>query len=208
MTRGALGSLCSRYRPVLRKCRVKNALAKMFVAGTVMLAAPLMSGVPGSTDPGCPVFPKAAWSATFSLDSQENDYENKESQNADADSSNRSGKVGQEHAADEIYGGLATTRRGLDYSAKASGNSLTIEGSGADFTGQRAAAGYAENFGQGLGTADSNILNLSNAGHFAGTVFSAAMRLRTPTPPAPAAMPSLSAAPKSMRTPTAALPLL
>ena len=42
MTKGAIGNLINRYRSVLNKCRLNNMLAKMFVAGTVMLAAPLM----------------------------------------------------------------------------------------------------------------------------------------------------------------------
>jgi len=42
MTKGAIGNLINRYRSVLNKCRLNNMLAKMFVAGTVMLAGPLM----------------------------------------------------------------------------------------------------------------------------------------------------------------------
>lgn len=43
MTKGAIGNLINRYRSVLNKCRLNNMLAKMFVAGTVMLAGPLMA---------------------------------------------------------------------------------------------------------------------------------------------------------------------
>lgn len=43
MTKGAIGNLINRYRSVLNKCRLNNMLAKMFIAGTVVLAAPLVA---------------------------------------------------------------------------------------------------------------------------------------------------------------------
>ena len=42
MTKGAMGNLINRYQAVLWKCRVKNAMSRMVLAGA-LLAAPLFA---------------------------------------------------------------------------------------------------------------------------------------------------------------------
>ena len=102
MTQGAMGNLINRYRAVLRKCRVKNAMNRIVLAGA-LLAAPLFAeGLPsivGGTE--------TAWAGKYSLDGLAQDFAGTGSpQEHDAESSGRSGTVGTEHAGDAIYGGL------------------------------------------------------------------------------------------------------
>ena len=100
MTQGAMGNLINRYRAVLRKCRVKNAMNRIVLAGA-LLAAPLfaegLSSVTGGTG--------TVWAATYSLDNQANDFAHTGApQSDDAKSSGRTGTVGTEHAGESIYG--------------------------------------------------------------------------------------------------------
>lgn len=116
MTQGAMGNLINRYRAVLRKCRVKNAMNRIVLAGA-LLAAPLfaegLSSVTGGTG--------TVWAATYSLDNQANDFAHTGApQSDDAKSSGRTGTVGTEHAGDSIYGGLATTPSSQSYDSIAS----------------------------------------------------------------------------------------
>lgn len=159
MTQGAMGNLINRYRAVLRKCRVKNAMNRIVLAGA-LLAAPLfaegLSSVTGGTG--------TVWAATYSLDNQANDFaHNGAPQSDDAKSSGRTGTVGTEHADDFIYGGLATTPSSQSYNSIASGNNLTIEGDSSTSFSKTAIAGYASNGGSGSSTASNNVLTVTNA---------------------------------------------
>ena len=159
MTQGAMGNLINRYRAVLRKCRVKNAMNRIVLAGA-LLAAPLfaegLSSVTGGTG--------TVWAATYSLDNQANDFAHTGApQSDDAKSSGRTGTVGTEHAGDSIYGGLATTPSSQSYDSIASGNNLTIEGDSSTSFSKTAIAGYANNWGSGSSTASNNNLTVTNA---------------------------------------------
>ena len=159
MTQGAMGNLINRYRAVLRKCRVKNAMNRIVLAGA-LLAAPLfaegLSSVTGGTG--------TVWAATYSLDNQANDFAHTGApQSDDAKSSGRTGTVGTEHADDFIYGGLATTPSSQSYNSIASGNNLTIEGDSSTSFSKTAIAGYASNWGSGSSTASNNNLTVTNA---------------------------------------------
>ena len=159
MTQGAMGNLINRYRAVLRKCRVKNAMNRIVLAGA-LLAAPLfaegLSSVTGGTG--------TVWAATYSLDNQANDFAHTGApQSDDAESSGRTGTVGTEHAGDSIYGGLATTPSSQSYDSIASGNNLTIEGDSSTSFSKTAIAGYASNWGSGSSTASNNNLTVTNA---------------------------------------------
>jgi len=154
MTQGAMGNLINRYRAVLRKCRVKNAMNRIVLAGA-LLAAPLFAeGLPsivGGTE--------TAWAGKYSLDGLAQDFAGTGSpQKHDAESSGRSGTVGTEHAGDAIYGGLATTRSSLKKNSIASGNILTIQGDSTTPFSNIAVAGYAGNWGYGSSTANNNKL--------------------------------------------------
>lgn len=154
MTQGAMGNLINRYRAVLRKCRVKNAMNRIVLAGA-LLAAPLFAeGLPsivGGTE--------TAWAGKYSLDGLAQDFAGTGSpQEHDAESSGRSGTVGTEHAGDAIYGGLATTRSSLKKNSIASGNILTIQGDSTTPFSNIAVAGYAGNWGYGSSTANNNKL--------------------------------------------------
>ena len=154
MTQGAMGNLINRYRAVLRKCRVKNAMNRIVLAGA-LLAAPLFAeGLPsivGGTE--------TAWAGKYSLDGLAQDFvHNGYPQKDDAKSSDRSGTVGTEHAGDAIYGGLATTRSSLKKNSIASGNILTIQGDSTTPFSNIAVAGYAGNWGYGSSTANNNKL--------------------------------------------------
>lgn len=159
MTQGAMGNLINRYRAVLRKCRVKNAMNRIVLAGA-LLAAPLfaegLSSITGGTG--------TVWAATYSLDNQANDFAHTGApQSGDAKSSGCTGTVGTEHAGDSIYGGLATTPSSQSYDSIASGNNLTIEGDGSTSFSKTAIAGYASNWGSGSSTASNNNLTVTNA---------------------------------------------
>ena len=152
-------NLINRYRAVLRKCRVKNAMNRIVLAGA-LLAAPLfaegLSSVTGGTG--------TVWAATYSLDNQANDFAHTGApQSDDAESSGRTGTVGTEHADDFIYGGLATTPSSQSYNSIASGNNLTIEGDSSTSFSKTAIAGYASNGGSGSSTASNNVLTVTNA---------------------------------------------
>lgn len=143
MTQGAIGNLVNRYRAVLRKCRMKNAVSRMVLAGA-LLAAPLfaegLSSVTGGTG--------TAWAGKYSIDNLANDFANNgKTHTGDAVSSDRIGTVGPEHAGDEIYGGLATTPSSQPHNTIASGNMLTIEAQGEAVFSDRIAAGYAGSWG-------------------------------------------------------------
>ncbi len=149
-----MGNLINRYRAVLRKCRVKNAMNRIVLAGA-LLAAPLFAeGLPsivGGTE--------TAWAGKYSLDGLAQDFvHNGYPQKDDAKSSDRSGTVGTEHAGDAIYGGLATTRSSLKKNSIASGNILTIQGDSTTPFSNIAVAGYAGNWGYGSSTANNNKL--------------------------------------------------
>ena len=159
MTQGAMGNLINRYRAVLRKCRVKNAMNRIVLAGA-LLAAPLfaegLSSVTGGTG--------TAWAGKYSIDNLANDFANNgKTQTGKAVSSDRIGTVGPGHAGDEIYGGLATTPSSQSYDSIASGNRLTIEGDGTTSFSEIAIAGYASNKGSGSSTASNNVLTVTNA---------------------------------------------
>ena len=154
-----MGNLINRYRAVLRKCRVKNAMNRIVLAGA-LLAAPLfaegLSSVTGGTG--------MAWAGTYSLDNQAQDFAHTgKSQTGDAESSGLTGSVGTEHAGDSIYGGLATTPSSQSYDSIASGNNLTIEGDSSTSFSKTAIAGYASNWGSGSSTASNNNLTVTNA---------------------------------------------
>ena len=154
-----MGTLINRYRAVLRKCRVKNAMNRIVLAGA-LLAAPLfaegLSSVTGGTG--------MAWAGTYSLDNQAQDFAHTgKSQTGDAESSGLTGSVGTEHAGDSIYGGLATTPSSQSYDSIASGNNLTIEGDSSTSFSKTAIAGYASNWGSGSSTASNNNLTVTNA---------------------------------------------
>ena len=149
-----MGNLINRYRAVLRKCRVKNAMNRIVLAGA-LLAAPLFAeGLPsivGGTE--------TAWAGKYSLDGLAQDFvHNGYPQKDDAKSSDRSGTVDTEHAGDAIYGGLATTRSSLKKNSIASGNILTIQGDSTTPFSNIAVAGYAGNWGYGSSTANNNKL--------------------------------------------------
>ena len=159
MTKGAMGNLINRYRAVLRKCRVKNAMNRIVLAGA-LLAAPLfaegLSSVTGGTG--------TAWAGKYSIDNLANDFANNgKTQTGKAVSSDRIGTVGPGHAGDEIYGGLATPPSSQSYDSIASGNRLTIEGDGTTSFSEIAIAGYASNKGSGSSTASNNVLTVTNA---------------------------------------------
>lgn len=159
MTKRAIGNLINRYRAVLWKCHVKNAMSRMVLAGA-LLAAPLFAeGLPsivGGTE--------TAWAGEYSLDGLAQDFvHNGYPQKDDANSSDRSGTVGTEHAGDAIYGGRATTPSSQSYDSIASGNRLTIEGDGTTSFSEIAIAGYASNEGSGSSTASNNVLTVTNA---------------------------------------------
>ena len=166
MTQGAMGNLINRYRAVLRKCRVKNAVSRMVLAGA-LLAAPLfaegLSSITGGTG--------TAYAGIYSLDGQAQDFVNNGyPQKDDAKSSNLGitppGIVGIEHADDKIYGGLATTPSPRTYNSIASDNHLTVEiheGEEACFSGE-VIAGYTDNKGFGDSTANGNHLTINNNG--------------------------------------------
>ena len=154
MTKRAIGNLINRYRAVLWKCHVKNAMSRMVLAGA-LLAAPLFAeGLPsivGGTE--------TAWAGKYSLDGLAQDFAGTGSpQEHDAESSGRSGTVGTEHAGDAIYGGLATTQSSLKNNSIASGNILTIQGDSTTPFSNIAVAGYAGNWGYGSSTANNNKL--------------------------------------------------
>lgn len=154
-----MGNLINRYRAVLRKCRVKNAMNRIVLAGA-LLAAPLfaegLSSVTGGTG--------TAWAGKYSIDNLANDFANNgKTQTDKAVSSDRIGTVGPEHAGDKIYGGLATTPSSQSYDSIASGNRLTIEGDGTTSFSEIAIAGYASNKGSGSSTASNNVLTVTNA---------------------------------------------
>ena len=159
MTQGAMGNLINRYRAVLRKCRVKNAVGRMVLTGA-LLAAPLFAEGLSSVTGG----PGMAWAGTYSLDNQAQDFAHTgKSQTGDAKSSGLTGSVGTEHAGDSIYGGLATTPSSQSCDSIASGNNLTIEGDGSTSFSKTAIAGYASNGGSGSSTASNNNLTVTNA---------------------------------------------
>lgn len=149
-----MGNLINRYRAVLRKCRVKNAMNRIVLAGA-LLAAPLfaegLSSVTGGTG--------TAYAGIYSLDGQAQDFvHNGYPQKDDAKSSNPPGIVGIKHADDKIYGGLATTPSSQSYNSIASGNNLTIKGDSTTPFSNIAVAGYAGNWGYGSSTANNNKL--------------------------------------------------
>ncbi len=161
-----MGNLINRYRAVLRKCRVKNAVSRMVLAGA-LLAAPLfaegLSSITGGTG--------TAYAGIYSLDGQAQDFVNNGyPQKDDAESSNLGitppGIVGIEHADDKIYGGLATTPSPRTYNSIASDNHLTVEiheGEEACFSDE-VIAGYTDNKGFGDSTANGNHLTINNNG--------------------------------------------
>lgn len=157
MTQGAIGNLVNRYRAVLRKCRMKNAVSRMVLAGA-LLAAPLfaegLSSVTGGTG--------TAWAGKYSIDNLANDFANNgKTHTGDAKSSKLTGTVGPEHAGDEIYGGLATTPSSQPHNTIASENTLTIEAQGEAVFSDRIAAGYAGSWGAGHSTANGNTLTIN-----------------------------------------------
>ena len=165
-----MGNLINRYRAVLRKCRVKNAVSRMVLAGA-LLAAPLfaegLSSVTGGTG--------TAWAGKYSIDNLANDFKyNGETQTGDAVSSDLIGTVGPEHAGDEIYGGLATTPSSQSHNTIASGNKLTIEAQGEAVFSDRIAAGYAGSWGAGHSTANGNTLTINGNGKTSFSVFARA----------------------------------
>ena len=154
MTKRAIGNLINRYRAILWKCHVKNAMSRMVLAGA-LLAAPLFAeGLPsivGGTE--------TAWAGKYSLDGLAQDFAGTGSpQEHDAESSGRQGTVGTEHAGNAIYGGLATTQSSLKKNSIASGNILTIQGDSTTPFSNIAVAGYAGNWGYGSSTANNNKL--------------------------------------------------
>lgn len=154
MTKRAIGNLIKRYRAILWKCHVKNAMSRMVLAGA-LLAAPLFAeGLPsivGGTE--------TAWAGKYSLDGLAQDFAGTGSpQEHDAESSGRQGTVGTEHAGNAIYGGLATTQSSLKNNSIASGNILTIQGDSTTPFSNIAVAGYAGNWGYGSSTANNNKL--------------------------------------------------
>ena len=165
-----MGNLINRYRAVLRKCRVKNAVSRMVLVGA-LLAAPLfaegLSSVTGGTG--------TAWAGKYSIDNLANDFKyNGETQTGDAVSSDLIGTVGPEHAGDEIYGGLATTPSSQSHNTIASGNKLTIEAQGEAVFSDRIAAGYAGSWGAGHSTANGNTLTINGNGKTSFSVFARA----------------------------------
>ena len=165
-----MGNLINRYRAVLRKCRVKNAVSRMVLAGA-LLAAPLfaegLSSVTGGTG--------TAWAGKYSIDNLANDFKyNGETQTGDAVSSDLIGTVGPEHAGDEIYGGLATTPSSQPHNTIASGNRLTVEAQGEAVFSDRIAAGYAGSWGAGHSTANGNTLTINGNGKTSFSVFARA----------------------------------
>ena len=165
-----MGNLINRYRAVLRKCRVKNAVSRMVLAGA-LLAAPLfaegLSPVTGGTG--------TAWAGKYSIDNLANDFANNgKTQTGNAVSSDRIGTVGPEHAGDEIYGGLATTPSSQPHNTIASGNRLTIEAQGEAVFSDRIAAGYAGSWGAGHSTANGNTLTINGNGKTSFSVFARA----------------------------------
>ena len=165
-----MGNLINRYRAVLRKCRVKNAVSRMVLAGA-LLAAPLfaegLSSVTGGTG--------TAWAGKYSIDNLANDFANNgKTQTGNAVSSDRIGTVGPEHAGDEIYGGLATTPSSQPHNTIASGNRLTIETLGEAVFSDRIAAGYAGSHGAGHSTANENTLTINGNGKTSFSVFARA----------------------------------
>ena len=160
MTQGAMGNLINRYRTVLWKCRVKNAMGRMVLTGALLTAPLFAEGLPpvaGGTG--------TAWADTFSLDGRTQDFVGTGStQKNDAKSSKLTGTVvSPEHADDAIYGGLARTQASKSFDSTASENTLTIEGDGATSFSRIAIAGYASNWGSGSSTASDNKLTVTNA---------------------------------------------
>ncbi len=159
MTQGAMGNLINRYRAVLRKCRMKNAMNRIVLAGALLAASLFAEGLPsivGGTE--------TAWAGKYSLDGLAQDFAGTGSpQEHDAESSGRSGTVGTEHAGDAIYGGLATTQSSLKNNSIASGNILTIQGDSTTPFSNIAVAGYAGNWGYGSSTANNNKLFIKDA---------------------------------------------
>ena len=160
MTQGAMGNLINRYRAVLWKCRVKNAMGRMVLTGALLTAPLFAEGLPpvaGGTG--------TAWADTFSLDGRTQDFVGTGStQKNDAKSSKLTGTVvSPEHADDAIYGGLARTQASKSFDSTASENTLTIEGDGATSFSRIAIAGYASNWGSGSSTASDNKLTVTNA---------------------------------------------
>ena len=165
-----MGNLINRCRAVLRKCRVKNAVSRMVLAGA-LLAAPLfaegLSSVTGGTG--------TAWAGKYSIDNLANDFANNgKTQTGDAVSSDLIGTVGPEHTGDEIYGGLATTPSSQPHNTIASGNRLTIEAQGEAVFSDRIAAGYAGSWGAGHSTANGNTLTINGNGKTSFSVFARA----------------------------------
>lgn len=69
MTKGAMGNLINRYRAVLWKCRVKNAMGRMVLTGALLTAPLFAEGLPpvaGGTG--------TAWAGTFSIDGRAQDF--------------------------------------------------------------------------------------------------------------------------------------
>ena len=160
MTQGAMGNLINRYRAVLWKCRVKNAMGRMVLTGALLTAPLFAEGLPpvaGGTG--------TAWADTFSLDGRTQDFVGTGStQKKGAESSKLTGTVvSPEHADDAIYGGLARTQASKSFDSTASENTLTIEGDGATSFSRIAIAGYASNWGSGSSTASDNKLTVTNA---------------------------------------------
>ena len=130
-----------------------------------MLTAPLLAeGLIASVSGDSCFVTAARAEGIYSLDGQEQDFgRNGKPQTGDADSSGLEGTVGTEHAADYIYGGLASTDAKLGFDSFASDNKLTIQGSAGISFSMPAAAGNAINWGTGSSTANGNTLTVINA---------------------------------------------
>ena len=164
MTKGAMGNLINRYQAVLWKCRVKNAMSRMVLAGA-LLAAPLfaegLSSIIGEAG--------TARAEKFSLDNLANDFESNGKtldDDAKVESSNPPGVVGIDKLRkyDEIYGGLATTPESqTSHHSIASANNLTVDMQNFEGKVSKIIAGYADNESSGDSTASNNILTIRGA---------------------------------------------
>ena len=165
MTKGAMGNLINRYQAVLWKCRVKNAMSRMVLAGA-LLAAPLfaegLSSIIGEAG--------TARAEKFSLDNLANDFESNGKtldDDAKVESSNPPGVVGIDELRkyDEIYGGLATTPESqTSHHSIASDNNLTVDMQNFEGKVSKIIAGYADNESSGDSTVSKNILTIRGAG--------------------------------------------
>ena len=178
MTKGAMGSLQSRYRAVLRKCRLKNLLAKMLLAGTAMVAAPLPAAGPDASGAGGFTFVKAAQAEEaktyYSADGRSQDFARNENlrdtpQTGDAENSGKKTVISSGRTENYICSGLASSRPGLTGDGRAPGaaasnNELTLGDSGGYTFESVFIAGYAGNMGAGSSTADGNTLHINSAG--------------------------------------------